>query len=94
VVRFSFTDGPPQARRFWLVVDHGEADLCLEDPGSEPDLDVSATVRALTAVWMGRTPLDRALRDESITLFGPAALRRDFRRWFGVSTFASMAQAG
>jgi DNA-binding HxlR family transcriptional regulator len=94
VVRFSFADGPPQDRRFWLIVNDSEADLCLEDPGGEPDLDVGATVRALTAVWMGRITLDHALRDESVRLFGTAPVRRAFRHWFGVSTFAALSRAG
>lgn len=93
LVQFSFADGPAQARRYWLIVENGDADLCLEDPGGEPDLEVSASVRSLTAVWMGRISLDQALREGSITLFGPAALRREFRRWFGISTFASLMGA-
>lgn len=93
VVRFVFADGPAQARQYWLIVENGEADLCLEDPGGEPDLEVSASVRSLTAVWMGRISLDQALGEGSITLFGPTALRREFRRWFGVSTFASLMGA-
>jgi DNA-binding HxlR family transcriptional regulator len=90
VVKFSFTDGPPADRRYWLVVEHGDVSLCVDDPGGEADLEVCATVRALTAVWVGRIALDRALREESITLLGAPARRREFRRWFGVSALTQM----
>lgn len=91
VVQFALTDGA--TRRYWLIAENGEVDLCLEDPGGEPDLEVSAAVRVLTAVWMGRASLDQALREGSITLYGSTAVRREFRRWFGVSTFARLMQA-
>jgi DNA-binding HxlR family transcriptional regulator len=47
VVRFEFPDMPSTRRRYWLVFEGDEADLCVKNPGFEVDLYVSSKVRAL-----------------------------------------------
>jgi hypothetical protein len=34
VVRFDFTDQRPEARRLWMLVEHGDAEACKHHPGS------------------------------------------------------------
>src|SRR5688500_2268153 len=53
VIHFKFRDARPGEGAWWLVVEHGVADLCRDDPGRELTLVVDATVRALTDVWTG-----------------------------------------
>lgn len=88
VVHFHLTDAPEQHRHFWLLLDHGQVDLCLTDPGYEEDLEVSTDVQTLTDVWLGDSSFGRALRDGSLSLFGRQALRRAFPSWLGLSVFA------
>ena len=87
-VRFEFAGMPSNRRRYWIVFDHGEADLCTRDPGFEVDLYLSAKLRALVEVWLGHIPLDRALRAGDVGLEGTRRDQRSFRDWFALSLFA------
>ena len=85
VVRFDLTDRPKE--RYWLVMDHRDTELCIKDPGFEPDLVVTTTARAVTEVHMGRS-IDEARRAGDWRMEGPADLVRAFPTWGGVSRFA------
>jgi DNA-binding HxlR family transcriptional regulator len=88
VVRFEFSGVPSNRRRYWLVFDGGETDLCIKDPGFETDLYVSAHVRTLIEIWLGHLPLEAGLRDERLRLEGSRQDVRRFRDWFALSLFA------
>lgn len=93
VVRFELAGVPGNRRRYWLVFERGEVDLCERDPGFEVDLEVATSVRVLTQVWLGHLGLAKALREEAIRLDGA---RRDvaaFRSWFSLSLFAAAGAA-
>ena len=87
-VRFEFPGVPSNRRRYWIVFDHGEADLCAKDPGFEVDLYLSAKLRSLVEVWLGHVSLDRALRAGDLELEGSRQDLRRFRDWFALSLFA------
>jgi hypothetical protein len=38
VIQFEFTDQPQTRRLRWIVADAGTVELCITDPGFEPDL--------------------------------------------------------
>lgn len=86
VVQFDFT---APRRSFWLRLDPPEVDLCFVDEGFEIDLLVEADLRALTAAWLGRVPLDDVVRQGQVRLEGRPADRRAFAEWFGLSPFAN-----
>ncbi len=90
VVEFVFPAAEAHIRHWWLVLTADEADVCDADPGHGVDLAVTADLRALTAVWMGDRPLADAVRDGSISLEGPEALRRAFPSWLKLSMFAGV----
>lgn len=90
VVAFDLTDVPRSRRHWWLVSERGSVDLCATDPGFEPDLFVLASVRALTAVWIGDRSFDAAVGSDEIEVVGPAELRRRLRDWLGLSPFADV----
>lgn len=90
VVEIQLTDAPKGKRRWWLVVDRGEVDLCLTDPGFEPDLWLSSDLRTLAEVWTGARDLRRALAREDIAACGDRALQRTLPQWLPGGTFAQM----
>jgi len=92
VVRFEFPEQPSSRRRYWLMFEHGAADLCIKDPGFEVDLYVTASVRALSEVWLGHVTINRAIRDDKLRLEGTAANIRRFRDWFALSLFAEVGR--
>ena len=46
IVALIFPDERPSNRRYWLLIDGGDAELCYSDPGGQPDLVVEAGSRA------------------------------------------------
>lgn len=88
VIHFHLRDAREGERVWWLVVEHGVADLCRDDPGREVTLVVEATVRALTEVWAGdRTP-EQALQSREVRIAGGRRYADCFWRWLGTSAFA------
>lgn len=93
IIQFAFRDARPGESNWWLVVEHGLADLCRDDPGREPTLVVDSTVRALTEVWTGdRTPRE-VIESRELRVTGPAQDGKDLWRWLGASPFAATRRA-
>lgn len=93
VVLFEFSDYTSKFRRWWLVVEDGEVDVCMKDPGHEVDLQVLTDVRTLTGIWMGDITVGQAIRSRLLRLTGPAKLKRDISKWLGTNYFASVEPA-
>jgi DNA-binding HxlR family transcriptional regulator len=93
VIYFKFRDARAGERAWWLVVEHGAADLCRDDPGRELTLIVDSTVRALTEIWSGdRTPVE-VIQSKELQVEG---LRQDadhLWQWLGASAFAGTRAA-
>jgi DNA-binding HxlR family transcriptional regulator len=87
VIRFELLGS--RVPRSWLVVEDQEPSVCHDDPGFDVDLTVSAEVRDLYLVFVGRMALSAALRKGTIALEGAPAQRRAFMKWFGLSPFAT-----
>jgi DNA-binding HxlR family transcriptional regulator len=93
IIHFSFRDARRGEGNWWLVVEHGAADLCRDDPGRELTLVVDSTVRALTEVWTGdRTPRE-VIKSRELRVDGPAHDAKDLWRWLGTSAFAGTRRA-
>jgi DNA-binding HxlR family transcriptional regulator len=87
-IAFQLSDVPESRRYHWLVIDQGAVDLCSVDPGFEVDLYVVGTLRALTAIWMGLTTVQREVAAKQVELLGDAVLARSIEQWLGLSPFA------
>lgn len=93
VLLFEFTDYAAKFRRWWLVIEDGEVEVCMKDPGHEINVQVVASVRSLTAVWMGDIGVRRAIRTKQLKVSGPAQVQRDMSIWLGANYFADVKQA-
>jgi len=93
VLLFEFSDYTAKFRRWWLVVNDGEVDVCMKDPGHEIDLQVLTDVRTLTGIWMGDIVLHQAIRTGQLRMMGAVELKRDISRWLGTNYFADVAPA-
>ena len=93
VIHFRFRDAGPRERRWWLVVENGEADLCRDDPGHELTLIVDSTVRALTEIWTGDSDAGTELTAGRVRVTGAARDARNLWRWLGRSMFAATRAA-
>jgi len=73
VFHVRFTD---DARPFWIVVETGGPSVCHVDPGFETDVTITSDVASLYQVWLGRLPLEDAVRSGRLSFAGPSALTR------------------
>ena len=81
VVALIFPEERPGNRRYWLLIDGGNAELCYSDPGGQPDLVVEAGSRAFVDWHRGARSWRDGIRSGDIKLTGPAWLRRSFPTW-------------
>jgi DNA-binding HxlR family transcriptional regulator len=89
--RFSGTPrGYRGKRAFWLLLERAGAQLCIEDPGFEVDVQVEADLATMAGVWLGDLPLATALDSKAIRLLGPRALTSAFPGWLMLSAFAAV----
>ncbi|MCI3949907.1 MAG: transcriptional regulator, HxlR family [Acidimicrobiales bacterium] len=91
VIQFDFT--APERKAVWIVVDRGEASVCVHHPGFEPDLVVTTTTPALAEVFQGFATWSAAVADGAIRVDGPPRLVRSLPRWFLWSPFADVTRA-
>jgi len=93
VLLFEFSDYTSKFRRWWLVVDSGEVDVCMKDPGYEVDLHICTDVKTLTGMWMGDIGFVPAIRSKALVMKGSAKLKKDISTWLGTNYFAAIAPA-
>jgi hypothetical protein len=87
VIRFEFTC-PKRHERLWLLIDHGDTEICRTYPGLDEDLDIVAEAEAFVEWHAGQLSWAEALRSQRIQLHGPSWLVRAFPTWSGRSVFA------
>jgi DNA-binding HxlR family transcriptional regulator len=90
VVQFDFRD---PAQRYWMVLDPSEVSVCLQHPGFDVDLKVTADTATLYRVYLGRAELRAALQSPKLAITGPKTLQRKFGRWFTWSAFAPASRS-
>lgn len=88
VIQFDHT--APAKQSIWMVLDRGEASVCIQHPGFDADLIVTTTTAALAEVFQGYTTWGRALANDDIRVDGPPSLMRALPRWFVWSPFADV----
>jgi DNA-binding HxlR family transcriptional regulator len=81
VISFTFVEERPRNRRFWILIEDGDAEMCHSDPGGEADLAVEAGSRAFVDWHRGARTWRDVLRTGEITITGPSRLRRSFPTW-------------
>jgi DNA-binding HxlR family transcriptional regulator len=89
VISFMFQDMPSNKRAYWLIVEHGEADLCMKYPGFEADLAFVTTSKVMADIWMNYSTMQKEIRKKALTLSGAASLKSSIDDWFSYSFFSS-----
>ncbi len=92
VIRFSFTD-VNDYRDWWLVVEGGDVDVCVHDPGREVDVYLNVGLRTMCELWMGDVSYRKAISDGDLQVVGPPALTRNISSWITPSIFAGIEPA-
>ncbi len=89
VVRFEFVG---VRRRYWLVLQRDDPDLCFSDPGFGDDLIVRSTVEVMIRVYLGQVSVTDAIRCGQVQTEGSCELARSIAVWLPCSGFAPYAQ--
>jgi hypothetical protein len=90
VIEFDFRGEP--ARHLWMTLEQADISVCLTHPEFPIDLTVTTTVRDLFCVYLGRTTLSAAIREERLRLTGTSDMVRGFHRWMLWSGFAEASR--
>ncbi len=64
--------------------------MCDFDPGYEVAGTIETNVRTLTRIWRGDVDWSHALLDGSVSVSGPAEVRRAVPTWIGQATLAAV----
>lgn len=86
VVRFDLRG---YRKRFWLLVQQPEPELCRTHPGVDEDLVVATDPVGLARWHMGRVSLEQAVASGAFSIDGPPRLVRAFSRWGGQTPFVA-----
>jgi len=81
VIAFTFPDEAASNRFYWLLVEHGDAEVCYADPGGTPDLYVEAESMAFVDWHRGALSWSAAQRDGRVRITGPRRLARALATW-------------
>jgi DNA-binding HxlR family transcriptional regulator len=87
VIRFDFT-GRPRKERYWLLIEHGETEICKTHPGFDEDLWITADAEAFVKWHAGQLTWVDAVRTRRIQLHGPSWIVRAFPTWNARSALA------
>lgn len=87
VVHFYFPDAGQGLRRWWLVFDAGEVDLCQHDPGFPVDISLETSLLTMTRIWMGDLDLQTAIKKKDAQIEGPRRMIKQLPVWIGKSLF-------
>jgi DNA-binding HxlR family transcriptional regulator len=87
VIRFDFT-GRAQRERYWLLIEHGETEICKTSPGLNDDLCITAEAEAFVRWHAGQLTWAQATRENRIQLDGSWSLVKAFPTWNARSMFA------
>lgn len=91
VVEFDFKEARPA--RYWLVLTPEDVSVCMNHPGYDVNILVTAELKSFYQVWLGRTAFQDALRSDKIQLEALPALIRDFPGWFMLSPMADAVKS-
>ena len=88
VIRFDFTGGP-RNERYWLLIEHGDTEICKTYPGVDEDLYITAEAEAFVKWHAGQLTWTEATRTRRIRLDGGLSwIVRAFPTWNARSMFA------
>ena len=92
VIHFHFTD-IKNLSHWWILVQHDEIDLCVNDPGKEVDVWFTASVKTMVDIWMGDTTYRQSVKNGSLKLVGNKTLTKTVTDWMRNSEYADMPAA-
>ena len=91
VAQFDHT--APVRTTIWLVLEQGEASVCMQHPGMEPDVVVRASTPTLARIFSGAERWSASVANGDLDVQGPPGLARAIPSWFRWSPWSAEMQA-
>ncbi len=92
VVQFHYPDAPPGAQNWWLISEHGEVDLCLNDLGVDVDVYIESSLADMTAVWICDDEFNQSVKAGKIKAMGDPKLVKNLQNWIQNSQLSSLGE--
>jgi DNA-binding HxlR family transcriptional regulator len=80
-VRFDLPDMPHKQRRFWLLVQRPEPEVCVKPPGFEEDVIITTDAEWLARWVLGQTSLGLGINARRVSAGGRRELVRKLGTW-------------
>ncbi len=80
-------------KSWWVIVNGDSVDLCLQNPGHDVDVYLTATLANLVALWLGDVGLREAIEAETVFLDGPRHLTDSAPDWMAQSPLIGVKPA-
>lgn len=87
ILQFEFSDLKTM-RRWWLVVNEHNVEVCEKNPGYDIDVYFTSTVRVMTDVWLGHRTYKDAIRADELTIVGDRSLTKTVSKWLACTVFS------
>jgi hypothetical protein len=76
-----------------MLAEDDDIDLCVDDPGFDPDVCFLSDLKTMTQLWLGDTTLTRAQSSGRLDITGASRLTQNIPEWLVFSGF-SMIKSG
>lgn len=90
VVHIYLSEQTKNHQNAWFVFKNDEVDLCIIDHDFEVDVQIEATTKNLTKLYMGWCDFSEALKNKDVILRGPSRYTKIAQQWFGRSRLANI----
>jgi DNA-binding HxlR family transcriptional regulator len=92
-IEIYFSDAPKNHRKFWLIHNKGNVEVCLKPPGFSVDVEMCTKVRVLAEIWRGIRNISDEIKSGRVQLRGNASLCRALPSWLLLSVYAPIKSA-
>lgn len=90
VLHFKFKDVNKKYKNWWLLAENGDIDLCVDDPGFDPDVSFVSELKTMTQLWLGDITLAKAQSSGKLVISGATSLTRNIPTWLVFSGFSNI----
>lgn len=90
VVHIYLSEQSKKHQNAWLVFKDEEVDLCIIDHDFMVDVQIEATTRNLTKLYMGWCDFSEAIKNKEVILRGPSRYTKLAQQWLGRSRLANI----
>ncbi len=90
IVHIYLTEQTKEHQNAWLVFKNDEVELCIIDHDFEVNVQIEATTRSLTKLYMGWSEFNLSIKNKEVIFHGPSKYTKIAPDWLGRSRLAGI----